>query len=592
MCGIAGVIDIASQVSGEMLMEVNAVQQHRGPDDNGIYINIDQNVGFGHTRLSFIDLSKKGHQPMQNTDKSLVITFNGEIYNFKSLRAELLKAGHIFNTETDTEVILNGYREWGIHLPEKLLGMFALAIYDINNREVFLARDHFGIKPLFYHSSNTQFLFSSEVKGILKMNPTLKKIKKESISLFLANRYIPTPNTIWENIYKIPPGHWLKLQIETMQMEQGSYWKLGKSADLENKDAADKVSSLITDSVQMHLVSDVEIGSFLSGGMDSSLLVYLMQKKLNYPTQAFAIGFNGWEQSEHKYAELVANALDVKLHIKKEEEIKLDLVKKLMWHYDDPIADISIIPTYEVCQLASKHVKAVVSGEGADECHAGYWWDKPEKFIHKNYCHKFKSAFKSSSFSEIKYHYTHAMGMGIFDVDELRSALTATYASHIPKDPFNHFNSFEVKGVDTIHQIQLLNFYTFMSDLILVKVDRASMAHSLEVRVPYLFKPMVEYLYNLKCTSYLKKGVQKPIIRDLLKNNVPNIISDRPKQGFVGPDSFYMNYTLYKNTLIDGRLVNDDVINPDYINKLIDNKDHWRLWKLFVLENWWQVWMS
>lgn len=592
MCGIAGILSNNQTFDDAILDSAIKVLHHRGPDDSGKYLNSNKNVGFIHTRLSFLDLSERGHQPMLDGSNNFVITYNGEIYNFKSLREELLRAGHSFSTETDTEVLLNGYKEWGEKLPEKLEGMFAFAIYDIAKQEVFLARDHFGIKPLFYHIGKGQFIFSSEIKGILQLNPNLKIIRKPSIALFLANRYIPTPYTIWENIFKLTPGHWLKLNIMTMKTSQSTYWKLKKSKNKKPQHINEEVSALMVESMKKHLVSDVEIGSFLSGGYDSSLLVYLMRKKLNYPVQAFAIGFENWEQSEHQYAQKVADELGIKLHVKSESSIDLELVKKLMWHYDDPIADISIIPTYEISKLASTVLKAVVSGEGADECHAGYWWNKPDKFIYKSQWHRFKSNFGSPTFTEIKHHYTQAMSMGIFNREELQLALTPNYASSIPIDPFQHFDQFEVQGEETTHQIQYLDIYTFMTELVLTKVDRASMAHSLEVRVPFLYKPLVEYLYNLNSNQYLKRGFQKPIIRALLKNNVPDEILDRPKQGFVGPDSYYMNFPLYEKTLLQGKLVSDNVIEPEYIKKILNHKDHWRLWKLFVLENWWQVWMS
>lgn len=591
MCGIAGVINVNKTIHLDQLKAVTKVLHHRGPDDHGYFINDTHTVGLAHTRLSFLDLSERGHQPMQNHSKTLVITYNGEIYNFKSLREELISAGKVFFTETDTEVLLTGYEVWGEKLPEKLDGMFAFAIYDTSKNELFLARDHFGIKPLFYSSDNSQFYFSSEVKGILELNPGLKSVRKESISLFLANRYIPTPYTIWENILKLEPGHSLKVRMDTMKVSKRQYWKLKKSQQLKASNVQDEVESLMYESVRNHLISDVEIGSFLSGGFDSSLLVYIMQQKLYYPTQAFAIGFDNWDQSEHMYAQQVADAVGAKLHVKKEQAIDLGIVKKLMWFYDDPIADISIIPTFEVSGLAAQHVKAVVSGEGADESHAGYWWDKPNKFIFKNKWYKLKHHFSPPSFPEIKYHYIQAMSMGLFDVNELKLALAGTYAQHIPNDPFSHFEKYFMEGEETTHQIQYLDIYTFMSDLILTKVDRASMAHSLEVRVPFLNKQLVEYLYNLNTSEYLANDIQKPVIRSMLKNHVPDTILNRPKQGFVGPDSFYMNFPLYKSTLISGRLVEEHVVKQDYIERLLMQKDHWRLWKLFVLENWWQVWM-
>jgi asparagine synthase (glutamine-hydrolysing) len=591
MCGITGISLYKEQVNEPLLKKATALLHHRGPDSSNIHISNNRKTGFGHTRLSFIDLSDAGSQPMSNPENSTTVVLNGEIYNYLELRKELTELGYTFITKTDTEVLIHGFGAWGKDLPKKLEGMFAFAIYDEVNAQLFLARDRFGIKPLYYYKSNDQFIFGSEVKSILALDPTLKKIRPESISLFLANRYVPTPFTIWQDIYKLKPGSYVSLDLNSFKTEENPYWELKIGEEkISEEDAYEKFRTSLIRSVENHLRSDVPIGSFLSGGLDSSTLVYIMQKELGYSTKAFSIGFENWEQSEDQYAKIVADKVGANLFTSKPDRLDLNSVEKLMWHYDDPIADISIIPTFEVSSLARQQVKAVVSGEGADEALGGYWWHQPESFTRKTYFQKIFSG-GAPNFKKIKKHYIHAMSMGLFDHSELKDALTNQFAHSIPADPFQHFNSFEIEGSTQLKQLQYLDLNTFMPELILNKVDRASMAHSLEVRVPFLQHQLVEDLFNLPQHVYFKKGEQKPFLKKLLKDKVPAEVLNRPKQGFVGPDKYYMEMELYKNALVNGRLVVDGVIKSSYIESKLQQKDHWRLWKLFVLENWWKNWM-
>jgi asparagine synthase (glutamine-hydrolysing) len=592
MCGIAGITYKQGPINSQLLQKSADLLIHRGPDDEGIYMSADKKTGFIHRRLSFIDLSASGRQPLVNQQNQQVVTFNGEIYNYIELKKELEQKGYIFNTHTDTEVLLHGYHAWGDALPEKLEGMFAFAIYDPVQKKIFLCRDRFGIKPLYYYWDADKFIFASEIKSILVFDDQLKKIRPESVALFLANRYIPAPYTIWEGIKKIKPAHSLTLELHTFKLSQHCYWKLTiGNAQLSREETYSTFHSLLLKSLKDHLRSDVPIGSFLSGGYDSSALVYMMQQELNYSTAAFSIGFENWDQSEDIYAKLVADAVGANLFTAKPQKIHLAGVKKLMWHYDDPIADISIIPTYEVSKLAVQHVKAVVSGEGADEEMGGYWWHKSEKFVYKNAWRKWRAGSSSTSFKDIKYHYTQAMSMGLFNRDELKKALTGKYLPAVPDDPFAHFDQFNLNGATALQQLQYLDLHTFMPELILAKVDRASMANSLEIRVPFLHHTLVEFLFSLSPSSYFTMGEQKPLLKKLLTGKVPEVILNRSKQGFVGPDAYYMDMEVYQQALVGGRLVSDGVIQPLYIRGLLNNKDHWRLWKLFVLENWWQNWV-
>ncbi|MCO5229572.1 MAG: asparagine synthase (glutamine-hydrolyzing) [Chitinophagales bacterium] len=588
MCGISGKISKNNIIQRNELEKSAFSLQHRGPDDQGIYISNDKHVGLTHRRLSLIDLSQTGHQPM--TIQHLTIVYNGEIYNFRKLKSELECLGAHFKSNSDTEVILWGYYYWKEKVLDRLKGMFSFAILDENESKLFLARDRFGIKPLFYAFQNNTFYFGSEIKAILSFESFHKKIEPSSISLFLANRYISDNQSMWQDVFKLPAGQYMYIDTQTLIHHQSTYWELpDKTLPIsDTKEVQEKFENLLLNSLKEHLVSDVPIGAFLSGGLDSSTTVMLMQKELQYDTKAFSIGFNGWKESEHQYAQMVADHTGAKLKTLLLEKIDFEVMPKLMYHYDDPIADISILPTYFVSQMASQDVKAVVSGEGADEFLGGYWWHKPESFHqNKNLFHRIFSTSKKS----IKQHYIQANSMGLFDNHELSQCLNGKYLSSMPKDVFGHIDKLLHPQLSKLKQIQLLDMHRFMGELVLVKVDRASMANSLEVRVPFLDHELVEWLFSLPEEIYMKKGIQKPLLQNLLNNRLPDKILKRPKQGFVGPDIFYKDFELYKRELLDGRIVKDGVIRKEYVQQLLKAKEHWKLWKLFVLEHWWRVWV-
>ncbi len=590
MCGITGIIS-KQNISEIELCKAVEVLKHRGPDGNGVFISSNSRVGLGHSRLAFLDTSKNANQPFSNENQSLVISFNGEIYNFLELRSELESNGFFFKTNSDTEVLLQSYAFWGTEMLSKLKGMFAFAIFDVTKKQVFLARDRFGIKPLYYGFFENSFVFGSEIKAMFAFSTVKKNIRKESVATFLANRYIPSPNTIWEGIFQLPAATSLLLNSENLAHELNQYWTLKiDQKQGEIKLVETQVKELISNSIQQHLRSDVQIGSFLSGGMDSSLLVLAMKESGYEPVEAFSLGFKDWDNSEHIYARQVANTLGIDLHEKLESSTPMDHVNQLMYYYDNPIADISIVPTFIISKLASSKLKAVLSGEGADECFGGYWWQKPQNFIFKNKFQERKAKLFGTNFKQIKNHYINASSMGLFDAKELKEAFTDAWQDAIPKDPFEHIDKFQKKSVSTLKQIQFLDLNLFMTELVLTKIDRASMANSLEARVPFLDHELVEKLFSMDETLYFDEKIQKKMIRAFLEGKVPETIYTRNKQGFVGPDSSYESSSIYQEKLISGRLVKDGVINSSYIEKLLEAQDYWRLWKLFVLENWWQIW--
>jgi len=593
MCGIIGRINSKKQIDKECFIRMRDTMKHRGPDGAGMFISEDNKIALGHRRLSLIDLSETGSQPMHNENKTIWLTCNGEIYNYLEIKEQLLKKGHKFLSTSDSEIIIHGYEEWGTAILSKLKGMFAFGLWDSNKKQLFLARDRFGIKPLYYYLDNENCIFSSEIKGIIEDRSIVRDIDFSSFSDFFVYRYIPSPKTIWKKIYKLPPAHYLLINTE-LKIQIKQYWKLDTTNKIiPEKEVFEKVDELLCNSVKQHIISDVPVGSFLSGGYDSSAMVYYMHK-LNYPTQTFSIGFENWQYSEHQYAEIVAqlfNTQHISRIIGKES---LEYVEKLSFNYDEPIADISIVPTFIVSELASKNVKAVLSGEGADEIFGGYTW-------HKSY---YDSYNLKPSFEKLKFlinpnynpfgvsEYSDAMAMGKFDNITLKKLLNDDIHEHIAHNTdwfyLKHYNN----KFTSVKSFQYLDIKTFMSELVLTKIDRASMASSLEARVPFLDHEFIEYMFNLKESIYFKKDYKKYILFENLKNVLPKSILTRSKQGFVGPDKYYQEVDWYKSHLADSKLIEDGLINRDTIRDWQLQKDYWRLWKVLIMEFWYRRWKS
>ncbi len=593
MCGILGRKNKEKKLNRSIFDQMLDTLAHRGPDGRGVYTSQDGNVFIGHRRLSLIDLSEKGSQPMHNENRTIWLTANGEIYNYAELKNILQKKGHLFSSKSDSEVIIHGYEEWGTDVLLKLKGMFAFGLWDENKKQLFIARDRFGIKPLYYYYDNNEIIFSSEIKGIIEDKKIKREIDFSSFSDYFVYRYIPSPKTIWKNIYKVPPAHFIVFNQSNEKFVQ-KYWNLEiANNSLEESSAIDKVDEMLRKSVMAHTLSDVPVGAFLSGGYDSSALVYYLSQS-KYPTQTFSLGFENWKQSEHKYAECVSDIFKTS-HKNKiiglEEYTKLD---KLMFHYDDPIADISIIPTFSISELASQSVKAVVSGEGADEIFSGYTWHRNQviNFNWKNKIDYLKNHFINNKKEYSVNDYSSAMAMGLFDKNELKKLLHPDLHHEIPENPYWFYQENFNQKISGIKSYQYLDIKTFMAELVLTKVDRASMAHSLEVRVPFLDHELVEFMFRLSEKTYIKKNYQKFLLYKNICSHLPESILKRPKQGFVGPDCYYQNITWYKSILQESNLISDKIINKTYTDHLIKTNDHWRLWKIAVMEKWYSLWKN
>ncbi len=351
MCGITGYINIQTKIDQSVIQQMTNTLMHRGPDGSDTYISENGQYTLGHRRLSFLDLSDAGKQPMKDNSEKVIITFNGEIYNFPELKKEL-DDDYDFKTSTDTEVILAGYRKWGIDVVHRLKGMFAFALLDEEKQQLYLVRDRFGIKPLYYTLQNDQLLFASELKAIHAANVVPKEIDFSSFADYFVYRYVPSPKTIWKNICKLPPAHYATIDLQTLTIQLVEYWKLPIGNQQEaNQEMINQVGTRLQESVKQHMYADVPVGSFLSGGYDSSALVSYMNQ-LGQKPATFSIGFSKWEKSEDQYATIVANHLNVPNESVVADETSLRLVDRMALVYDEPIADISIVPTYMVSQLA------------------------------------------------------------------------------------------------------------------------------------------------------------------------------------------------------------------------------------------------
>lgn len=593
MCGIIGQWNRQEKVDQEIFTGMRDTLAHRGPDGAGLYLSSDGHFALGHRRLSLLDLSQTGTQPMFNEDKSIFCVVNGEIYNYPALKNTLEKKGHVFYSTSDSEAVLHAYEEWGTKMFSHLKGMFAFAVWDENRQKMLIARDRFGIKPLYYYASESTFIFASELKAIVSYPGLKKEIDFTSFADFFFYRYVPSPKTIWKNIHKLPPAHYLYLDVKNFNCPgPREYWKLTNAGSYFSvKNTIEKIDELLLQSVQGHLLSDVPVGSFLSGGFDSSAMVYYMNR-LKYPSRTFSIGFEGWDQSEHQYAELVAELFQTDHTSYMVGKQDFGLVKDLMYYYDEPIADISIIPTYIISKATAQKVKAVLSGEGADEIFGGYHWQQSfvKSFLGKGRFEKMinRPALTAKEFTLDKYR--TAMAMGLFDGEKLRELLNPDIHSHIPGKVDWFYEKNLAPCLSPLKTFQYLDIKTFMGELVLTKIDRASMANSLEVRVPFLDHEIVELLFGLKEKEYFRPDTQKYILNNILKKHLPEKIMNRPKQGFVGPDSYYMDYEYYKSMIMDGRLISDRIINPNAVEKMIMEKDHWRLWKILVMECWYTRW--
>ncbi|MGE0451817.1 MAG: asparagine synthase (glutamine-hydrolyzing) [Vicinamibacterales bacterium] len=618
MCGIAGFVEGAGsqpllrEEARSLLERMCHVIRHRGPDDQGTWLS--DGVGLGMRRLSIIDLAS-GHQPIHNEDGSIRLVFNGEIYNFRELRAELEAKGHRFYTSSDTEVIVHAYEAWGTGAFKRLRGMFAIAIWDSRVRTLVLARDRVGIKPLYYAERAGRLYFGSELKSILCAPDVPRAIALDALDHYLSFLYTPPDAAIFRDVRKLPPGHVL------LATQGGSmlrpYWQLPETETFagDERDAVAAVREALTDAVRAHLVSDVPIGAFLSGGIDSSLVVALMARTSGARVKTFSIGFDEPDFDELEHARLVAERYGTDHHEFVVRPDGIGILDDVIGHFDEPFADASAIPTWYVSQMARRHVTVVLSGDGGDELFGGYDRYVPhprvsafDRYVPRGFRHAAALVAARLPHGARGKNFLRHVGRGdrgryldairYFSVDEKPALLSADVRAALgTSDPEAQLATrFErYAGLSWQSQMMRFDIETYLPEDVLTKVDRMSMAHSIESRVPILDNAVIELAASLPAPLKIRDGRRKHVLKEAAADLIPPQLVDRPKRGFGVPIGVWFRgrlRELFQDTLLSPSARQRGYFDPAFVSRLVDDhvsgrRDHTlRLWQLVVFERW------
>lgn len=624
MCGITGFIDFNKKITPQHLTAACRVLQHRGPDDGDVAVfeTPEANIGLGHRRLAILDLSPLGHQPMYSDDKSVIIILNGEIYNFNEIRIDLEEKGYHFSSNSDTEVVLKAYQQYGTDCLHKFIGMFAIAIYDSNLQKVFLIRDRPGVKPLYYYFADGCLLFASELKAFHQFPNFKKEIDDVGVSLFFKYGYIKAPYTIFKNAHKLLPGHIATLNLKDQSLKFVQYWNVldyykKPIVAIDEKEAIDELETLCTSAFQYRMVSDVPVGVFLSGGYDSSLLAAILQKNNNKKINTFTIGFKDEEFNEAHHAKNVAKHLGTNHHeyyctIKEAEEI----IPLLPFFYDEPFGDSSAIPTMLVSRFAREQVTVALSADGGDEIFAGY--ERYDQLTTINKLQKKLPYFVRKGGAKLLLslpgiNMRHRKMAALLTEDNilvtsdlisehfLRNDLDKLIKNKsLHNQPLNEFASIP-PGLGMINSLLVADYKTYLPDDILTKVDRATMSIGLEGREPFLDHRIVEWAAQLPVHLKYKNGNKKYLLKQLTYKYLPVDIMNRPKMGFGIPFGNWLKGNLKPlllETVSEENLSKQNVLNKKYVLDLLDryfagkSTDDWQIWLIFIFMLWWKEWMS
>ena len=620
MCAIAGIVkfDPRERVERSRLVHMADVQQHRGPDGAGLWM--DGCVGLAHRRLAIIDVAG-GHQPMSNEDDSVWIVFNGEIYNHVGLRREMQRAGHRYRTKSDTETILHLYESYGAGCVERLQGMFAFAIWDRRQRQLLLVRDRLGIKPLYYASTDRELLFASEIKGIVASGGLKSKFNETILPEYLANRYVAGEETFYRGVSKLLPGHLLEWSVE-QGCRVRRYWHPPQDSlheDIPLSTRAHQLKAGLERAVQSHLMSDVPLGLFLSGGLDSSGLAAMMAPMVPHPVKTFAVGFAEREANELEYARLVSRAIGADHHeVVVSADQFMQALPRLIWHEDEPIAFQSSVPLYFVSRLARRHVKVVLTGEGADELFLGYdyryrvtalnerigrvYWKGVPRFLRRGITGALSrlplSIQRYASRSVLAYEPgPRGVFFDNFSVfpESLQQSLFLDGRTMGTLDPYAEgLRYWEEHHGTLLERMSYADVATHLVEL-LMKQDQMSMAASLESRVPYLDHQVVEQAMQIPGDQRMKRWQTKLVLREALRHLVPEAVLSRPKMGFPVPFGSWMRGA-FRSTLdeyvLGPRALDRKLFRPETVRRIVDEhvtgtRSHGdRLWLLVNLEMW------
>ena len=628
MCGITGWINLegkSSQNSEAVLHSMCERMKHRGPDSEGLWV--ENEVALGMRRLSIIDLHT-GEQPVYNEDKSVVVVMNGELYNFREVRADLEKRGHKFETQTDTEILPHLYEEYGDAMLEHINGMFAFALWDKNKKKLLIARDKFGEKPLYYGVFDNKLIFASEPKVLLANSAVKAEINLDALRSYLSFDYVPAPNSIYKGVSKLSAAHFLT--VEKGEIKTRRYWNLSwekrKTKSLES--SAEELRDLLADAVRMRLVADVPLGILLSGGVDSSTVAAFATQFSTGKVKTFSIGFEEDSFDESKFARQVANHLKTEHYEDKlSVESAADLISEIGLWLDEPMSDGSLIPTFLLSRFVRKHVTVALGGDGGDEIFAGY----PMYYAHKvsdiyngipqflrngliepvvnnlpvssknlSFDYKAKRFVRASKYDLVTRHHSF---FGSFSIDEQQEFLSKDILAQTSNDIYrNAKNLLEIcDAASEIEQMQFLDINFYMAEDILTKVDRASMAVSLEVRAPFLDPRIAEFAASIPLEYKLKGNKGKYILKKAMENMLPKNILHRPKKGFGIPIAEWLRgrlNPLMHELLDEKRLKNQGLFDEKFVQKLIKEHEtnaashHKQLWTLLVFQLWFDNFLS
>lgn len=612
------------------------VLRHRGPDDAGSYSSaleshtaygVVPGVAFGHRRLSIIDV-EGGHQPLSNEDGTVWIVFNGEIYNHRQLRNRLEGAGHRFRTRSDTEVIVHLYEDEGLGFLEHLNGMFALAIWDAAQRRLVIARDRLGKKPLCYRHEPNRLLFASELKSLLEVPGIERQIDPQALDDYLTLQYVPHPRTIIRGFSKLPPAHYGV--FADGRFSTHCYWNpdFDREVDRPLADYVDELRQLLTSAVRLRLESDVPLGAFLSGGVDSSLIVGLMQRLVDGPVKTFSIGFAIPEFDESSFARQVAARLGTDHHEFRVEPRGIEVLEKLAWHYDEPFADSSAIPTYYVSKLSREHVTVALTGDGGDELFAGYLryravrlaarFDRLPRWtramLDNRLVHRLSGRRRQRSLLRRLGRFSEALAynpqrrylewVSMFNEARRVELYSDAFLARLPEaDPYEFLGRAfaRVPNRDPVTAASLVDLVTYLPCDLMTKVDIASMANSLECRAPFLDYRVVELAARMPLAYKLHRGRGKRILREAFGELLPPEVTHRPKMGFGVPLAQWFRDELKdyaRQVLLDSRAVSRDYFRPGAVEQMLDEHqkgafDHgYRLWGLLFFEVWHRTWLD
>jgi len=619
MCGICGIVtlDPGMSVERDDLLAMRDTMVHRGPDDAGIFI--ERNVGLGHRRLSIIDLST-GHQPMTNEDGKVVIVFNGELYNYLGLRDQLLAKGHVFTTHSDTEVIIHAYEQYGENCLKHFRGMFVFAIWDSRRHQLFIARDRLGKKPLYYAQWGDTFLFASEIKGILAHPAAHREMDLEALDLYFGFRYVPGPRTMFKGIAKLQPGHFL--QIRENVASTSEYWDFSaiRTRHVSQVTAEKEFVELLRESVRLRLMSDVPLGVFLSGGIDSSVVVALMSELVSEPIKTFSVGYTGdTEENEFEYARMVANLYKTDHHeFRLTADDFLGFLPKLVWHLDEPIADASTIPLFFISQLAKEHVTVVLSGEGADEMLGGYYIYKKMLLLESlrsipgsgmlgcatSLAGRLLGNRKIERYADLlrlPLEQRYAGVSQVFTEAERKSLFNGRggIVPHALADVVAPYYE-RVENRQPLDRMLYLDTKVWLPDDLLMKADKMTMATSVELRVPFLDHVLVEYAASLPVSCKIRGNETKYLLKHAMESRLPKELLYRTKKGFPVPICRWLREKAdgVREVLLDSGSASRDFFEPSFLEQIIRDHEQTQndmsdlLWPFLVFEYWHQAYMK